>query len=54
MSVIPEEGGSRVAIATDLAIAGRLAQFGRGIIDSVAKRMVGQMADCIRGKLEAG
>ncbi|HET8787064.1 MAG TPA: SRPBCC family protein [Candidatus Limnocylindrales bacterium] len=53
MSVSPEAGGSRVSIATDLAIAGRLAQFGRGIIDGVAKRMVGQMADCIRVKLEA-
>jgi len=53
MSVSPEAGGSRVAIATELAIAGRLGQFGRGIIDGVAKRMVGQMADCIRVKLEA-
>jgi carbon monoxide dehydrogenase subunit G len=53
MSVSPEETGSIVAIQTDLAIAGRLAQFGRGIIDSVAKRMVGQMADCIRTKLES-
>ena len=53
MTVSPDEGGSLVAIQTDLAIAGRLAQFGRGIIDSVAKRMVGQMADCIRTKLES-
>lgn len=53
MSVSPEDGGSRVAIVTDVAIAGRLAQFGRGIIDGVAKRLVGQMADCIRVKLEA-
>jgi carbon monoxide dehydrogenase subunit G len=52
MSVTPDAGGSVVAIQTDLAIAGRLAQFGRGIIDGVAKRMVGQMADCIRTKLE--
>jgi uncharacterized protein len=52
MSVTPYAGGSVVAIQTDLAIAGRLAQFGRGIIDGVAKRMVGQMADCIRTKLE--
>jgi carbon monoxide dehydrogenase subunit G len=52
MSVSPADGGSLVAIRTDLAIAGRLAQFGRGIIDGVAKRMVGQMADCIRTKLE--
>jgi carbon monoxide dehydrogenase subunit G len=52
MVVTPTEDGSLVAISTELAIAGRLAQFGRGIIDGVAKRIVGQMADCIRQQLE--
>jgi carbon monoxide dehydrogenase subunit G len=52
MSVAPEGDGSHVTISTDLAIAGRLAGFGRGIIDGVAKRIVGEMADCIRTKLE--
>jgi uncharacterized protein len=52
MLVVPDGDGSIVTISTDLAIAGRLAQFGRGIIDAVAKRIVGEMADCIRHKLE--
>jgi uncharacterized protein len=52
MTVTPDADGSTVRIATDVAIAGRLAGFGRGIIDGVAKRIVGQMADCIRGQLE--
>jgi carbon monoxide dehydrogenase subunit G len=52
MAVRPAEEGSIVTIETDLAIAGRLAGFGRGIIDSVAKRILGEMADCIRAKLE--
>jgi carbon monoxide dehydrogenase subunit G len=52
MTVTPDGAGSMVAVHTDLAIAGRLAQFGRGIIDGVSKRMIGQMADCIRAKLE--
>ena len=53
MLVLPEADGSRVTITTDLAIAGRLAQFGRGIIDGVAKRIVGDMARCIETRLEA-
>ncbi|HLO34555.1 MAG TPA: SRPBCC family protein [Candidatus Deferrimicrobium sp.] len=53
MSVRPEAAGSVVDIRTDVAIAGRLAQFGRGIVDSVAKRMLSEMATCIRGQLEA-
>jgi carbon monoxide dehydrogenase subunit G len=52
MAVEPADVGSIVSIATDLAIAGRLAGFGRGIIDGVAKRIVGEMADCIRAQLE--
>jgi uncharacterized protein len=52
MTVAPDGPGSTVRIETDVAIAGRLAGFGRGIIDGVAKRIVGQMADCIRGQLE--
>jgi carbon monoxide dehydrogenase subunit G len=54
MSVEAEEDSSRVTISTDLEIAGRLAQFGRGIIDGVAKRIVGQMAECIRLHVEGG
>jgi carbon monoxide dehydrogenase subunit G len=54
MTVDPAPDGSVVRISTDLAIAGRLAQFGRGIIDGVAKRIVGQMAECIRNRLEGG
>jgi uncharacterized protein len=53
MHVEPGEDASTVTISTDLAIAGRLAGFGRGIIDGVAKRIVGEMADCIRTQLEA-
>jgi carbon monoxide dehydrogenase subunit G len=52
MTVEPAPGGSLIRISTDVAIAGRLAQFGRGIIDGVAKRILGQMADCIRNRLE--
>ena len=33
-------------------IAGRLAQFGRGIIEGVSKRLTTDMANCIRIQLE--
>jgi uncharacterized protein len=54
MSVAAAEPGSLVTITTDLAIAGRLAGFGRGIIDAVAQRIIGQMAGCIQRELEPG
>jgi uncharacterized protein len=53
MAVRSTDDGSLVTIETDLAIAGRLAGFGRGIIDAVAKRILGEMADCIRARLES-
>jgi hypothetical protein len=52
MAVTPDGQGSIVVMTAELEIAGRLAQFGRGIIEGVAKRLIGQMADCIRLQLE--
>ncbi|HLQ60303.1 MAG TPA: SRPBCC family protein [Candidatus Acidoferrales bacterium] len=53
MTVAPEEAGSIVTIATDYTVAGRVAQFGRGVMEDVSRRLVGQMADCIKATLEA-
>lgn len=44
---------SRILITTDLAIAGRVAQFGRTVIDQVAKRMIGSMGTCLQEQLRA-
>jgi uncharacterized protein len=54
MSVEPTEAGSRVKLTTDVAVAGRVATFGRGILEDVSRRLVEQMADCIRSNLESG
>jgi carbon monoxide dehydrogenase subunit G len=53
MSVAPDGDGSLVRFATDFTVVGRVAQFGRGIMEDVSKRLVGQMATCIRQRLEA-
>jgi carbon monoxide dehydrogenase subunit G len=55
MSVTPDgDAASLVRMTADVQIAGRLAQFGRGIIDSVGRRLTAEMADCIRMQLETG
>lgn len=45
--------GSRthVTMVTDLAVTGRVAQFGRGIIGDVTDRLVAQFAGCLESKL---
>ena len=49
-----EDGGaaSRVRLETDFTVAGRIANFGRGVMEDVSKRLVSQMADCIKANLE--
>lgn len=54
MSVTAAEGGSVVKIVTDYNVAGRVAQFGRGVMEDVSRRLVGEMAACIKANVEAG
>jgi uncharacterized protein len=54
MSVNPKDDGSQVTLSTDFAVAGRVANFGRGVMEDVSRRLVGQMATCIKANLEAG
>jgi carbon monoxide dehydrogenase subunit G len=42
--LVPEGDGTKVIAETDLAITGRQAQFGRGIMQDIAGRMLGEFA----------
>ena len=53
MSVEPDGAGSLVKIVTDYSVAGRVAQFGRGVMEDVSRRIVNDMAACIKANLEA-
>jgi uncharacterized protein len=53
MSVEAEGAGSLVKIVTDYSVAGRVAQFGRGVMEDVSRRIVNAMAACIKANLEA-
>jgi uncharacterized protein len=54
MRVEPKEGGgSSVLLKTDLTISGRLAQFGRGIMADVSNRMVGDLSQRVRERIES-
>ena len=47
----PDGDGTLVAVVTDLTIAGRVAQFGRGILADVSTKLLGQFASCLETKL---
>jgi uncharacterized protein len=47
----PQDDGTLVEVNTDLAITGKPAQFGRGVMADVGNKLIGQFADCLAGKL---
>lgn len=42
-----EGSGTRVKVVTDLAITGRAAQFGRGVMADVSTKLLGQFVSCL-------
>jgi uncharacterized protein len=50
----PAGAATVVSVSTDLTIAGRVAQFGSGMIKEVSAKLLGQFVTCLEGKLSAG
>jgi carbon monoxide dehydrogenase subunit G len=48
-----EKAGDRtkVSVETDMKLTGRAAQFGRGVAQDVATKMLGQFAECLEQEL---
>jgi len=53
MTVHTAGEGSTVEIVTDYHVAGRVAQFGRGVMEDVSRRLISDMASCIQANVEA-
>ena len=47
----PQGGGTEVAVETDLELAGRVAQFGRGVIADVSGKLIGQFAQRLEAEM---
>jgi carbon monoxide dehydrogenase subunit G len=52
-STLHDEGNGsvRVHVETDMNITGRVAQFGRGLHQDVAEKIMGRFADCLEKEL---
>ena len=46
-----ENGSTRVHVETDMQVAGRVAQFGRGIMQDVAEEMMGRFSTCVEQEI---
>jgi carbon monoxide dehydrogenase subunit G len=47
-------GGTDVSVHTDLAITGKPAQFGRGVMQDVSDKLLGQFVTCLEHRLALG
>jgi carbon monoxide dehydrogenase subunit G len=47
------DGGTRVEVATELALTGAVAQYGRGLVGDVSQQLVQSFADCLKKQLVA-
>lgn len=54
-AVLLDQGTStKVNVSTDLAITGKPAQFGRGVMVEVGNKLLGRFADCLAEEISAG
>lgn len=51
IDLAPHEAGTKVDVITDLSITGKPAQFGRGVMQSVSDKLLGQFVACLESKL---
>ena len=47
----PAEEGTRVKVETDLRVTGPAASFGRGVMQDVSARLLGQFAECLAAQM---
>ncbi|PSL06881.1 carbon monoxide dehydrogenase subunit G [Haloactinopolyspora alba] len=53
-TLVADGDSTRVDVNTDLKITGRPAQFGRGMLNDVGSKLLGQFADCLARTLGEG
>lgn len=50
LTTLPK-GGTEIRVEADVDIAGKLVQFGRGMIEQVSKQLFRQFAECVRSEV---
>jgi carbon monoxide dehydrogenase subunit G len=50
-SLLPDGDGTLVTVATQLRVTGKVAQFGKGVIEDISRKLMDQFATCLERKL---
>lgn len=54
LTMADADGATDVVVVTDLAITGKPAQFGRGVMQDVSDKLLGQFVSCLETRLAGG
>ena len=54
LTMADADGSTDVVVVTDLAITGKPAQFGRGVMQDVSDKLLGQFVSCLETRLAGG
>jgi uncharacterized protein len=54
LTMADADGSTDVEVVTDLAITGKPAQFGRGVMQDVSDKLLGQFVACLETRLSGG
>jgi hypothetical protein len=54
LSLVPDDGGTLVSVETDLAITGKVAQFGRGVLNDVSGKLLAQFVENLERDVLSG
>lgn len=54
LRLVPDGSGSRAEVSTDLNVTGKPAQFGRGVMQDVSDKLLGQFISCVEQQLGDG
>jgi len=52
--LVEQGSATKVTVTTDLAITGKPAQFGRGVMVEVGNKLLGRFADCLADEIRQG
>jgi carbon monoxide dehydrogenase subunit G len=53
-TLVADGDGTQVTVHTDLAVSGKVAQFGRSVLGDVSAKLLGQFVECLESKVLAG
>lgn len=53
-TLVPEGGGTRVTVDTDLTVTGKVAQFGRGVMADVSAKLMDQFVKALEADVLSG